>query len=279
MKIDYFGKTDKGKVRKGNEDYYASEKIKDGEYLFIVADGMGGHNAGDVASKLGTTTFVSHYKKLRKQKNSIPDAINRSVIKANSAILDKATSDPQKKGMGTTFSAMVISEMKAYLAHVGDSRIYLVRDEKLTQLTTDHTFVGKMVEEGRLTEDEARDHPQKNILYMSLGARKTFDPEMDKTIDISVNDSFVMCSDGLSNMVDDNTIKEYTISYSAREAAERMVNLANENGGLDNITIQVIHVEQNREPAKTEPIPILKERKNFFSFIKNMFSKRPLEEQ
>lgn len=271
MKIEYFGKSDKGRVRKANEDYFIGDKIKNDEYIFIVADGMGGHRAGDVASKLGTQTFFKHYKDLRKKNTEITDAMNRSMMKANNAILDKATEDPMKKGMGTTFSAMIVADKKAYIVHVGDSRIYLVRDDRLFQLTTDHTFVGKMVEEGRLTENEAREHPQKNILYMSLGARKSFDPELDVNCEIKENDIFVMCSDGLSNMVEDNTIKEYVQSFNTREAVEQLVNLANENGGLDNITLQVIRVDHNRQPAKTEPIPIYRDKKNLFSFFKKLF--------
>ncbi len=271
MRIDYFAKSDKGNVRKGNEDFYAGEKIKHEEYLFVVADGMGGHRAGDVASKLGTLTFMKYYKKLRRKKFPIMDAMNRSVDKANWAILKKASSDPKKRGMGTTFSAIVISNLKAYIVHVGDSRIYLIRNDRILQLTTDHTFVGKMVEEGRITEDEARDHPQKNILYMSLGAREAFEPEVNEYFDILGGDLFVMCSDGLNNMVTDTIIKEYVLSYDTREAVEELIKLANSNGGTDNITIQVIHIDPNREPAKTEPIPIAKETGKVSAFFKKIF--------
>jgi protein phosphatase len=164
--------------------------------------------------------------------------------------------------------------MKAYIAHVGDSRIYLIREDGITQLTTDHTFVGKMVEEGRITEDEARDHPQKNILYMSLGARKAFEPEINKNFDIRESDTFIMCSDGLNNMVEDSTIMEYVLSYSSKESVEELVKLANTNGGTDNITLQVIHVNKNREPEKTEPIPMVKEKGRPFGFIKNLFKRK-----
>jgi protein phosphatase len=274
MRIDYFGRSDKGRVRKTNEDYFAGERIKENEYLFVVADGMGGHRAGDVASRLGTQNFVRHYKKLRKKKNHIMDSMNQALEKANNVILSKATSDPRKRGMGTTFSAVVISNMSACIVHVGDSRIYLIRGDEILQLTTDHTFVGKMLEEGRITEDEARDHPQKNILYMSLGARKTFEPEIKKQLDIMESDIFMMCSDGLNNMVSDNTIKEYLQSYNTYDAVEELIRLANDNGGTDNITIQVIHVEKTREPAKTEPIPIVKEKFKIASFIKKIFKKQ-----
>jgi serine/threonine protein phosphatase PrpC len=271
MRIDYFGRSDKGRVRKTNEDYFAGERIKEDEYLFVVADGMGGHRAGDVASKLGTQHFVRYYKKLRKKKNSIMDSMSQALEKANNMILSKATSDPRKRGMGTTFSAVVIAGMSAYIVHVGDSRIYLIRDDEIQQLTTDHTFVGKMLEEGRITEDEARDHPQKNILYMSLGARKSFEPEIKKQLDIMESDIFMMCSDGLNNMVSDNTIKEYVLSYNTHDAVEELIKLANDNGGTDNITLQVIHVEKTRDPKKTEPIPIVKEKSKIASFIKKIF--------
>jgi protein phosphatase len=271
MRIDFFGKSDKGKVRRGNEDYYAGEKVKNKEYVFVVADGMGGHRAGDVASRLGTLTFVKHYKKLRKKKLPIMEAMNRAVDKANGAILKKATADPRKRGMGTTFSAVIIADMKAYIVHVGDSRIYLIRRDQILQLTTDHTFVGKMVEEGRITEDEARDHPQKNILYMSLGAREAFEPELSEYFDIQAGDVFIMCSDGLNNMVNDDTIKEYAISYDSKNAVEELINLANSNGGTDNITVQVIHINPNREPAKTEPIPNLEENGKKSGFIQKIF--------
>ncbi|MCP5048593.1 MAG: Stp1/IreP family PP2C-type Ser/Thr phosphatase [bacterium] len=271
MRIDFFGNSDKGNVRKGNEDFYANEKIMPGEYLFVVADGMGGHRAGDVASRLGTLSFVKSYKKLRKRKYDVPVAINRSLAKANGSILKKASSDPRKRGMGTTFSAIVMIDMKAYIAHVGDSRIYLIRDDQMLQLTTDHTFVGKMVEEGRITEDEAREHPQKNILYMSMGAREAFEPEVNEYFELHKDDLFIMCSDGLSNMVSDETIKEYSLSFSPKEAVAELIKLANSNGGTDNITVLAIQVNPNKEPHKTEPIPIVQDPEKKPGFLKKLF--------
>ena len=270
MRIDYFGKSDKGRVRKTNEDFFACERIGNSEYLFVVADGMGGHRAGDVASRLGTQYFIRYYKKFRKKKYPIIEAMNQALEKANDAILDKASSDPGKRGMGTTFSAVALAEMKAYYVHVGDSRIYLLRGEEIRQLTTDHTFVGKMLEEGRITEEEAREHPQKNILYMSLGARKTFEPEI-KNQEVQEDDIFIMCSDGLNNMVSNAVMKEYIRAYSTRQAVEELVKLANENGGSDNITIQVIQVDNHKKPAKTEPIPIIKANR-LVSFFKKLLS-------
>ncbi len=272
MRVDYFGKSDKGQVRKGNEDYFAIEKLGDDEFLFVVADGMGGHQAGDVASKLGTLTFVKYYKKFRKAACGIRESMDRALEQANGVILKKATDDPQKRGMGTTFSAVVLADMKAHLVHVGDSRVYLVRDEKIVKLTSDHTFVGKLVEEGRITEDEARGHPQKNILYMSLGAREAFEPETNDGLDIREGDIFAMCSDGLSNMVTDTTIKEYIQSFNARKATEELIDLANANGGTDNITLLVFRVNPNHQGSKTEPLFIVPPHHGFFTFLKDLFS-------
>ena len=258
MKISYYGKSDIGRIRKGNEDYFANDKLYDDEYIFVVADGMGGHKAGELASKLGTLTFVEQYKKLRSNGTSIGDALGQAVKKANKAILKRALADPEKRGMGTTFSAIIFAEMNAHIVHVGDSRIYLIRDEKIQRLTKDHTFVEKMVEEGRISEDEARDHPQKNILYMSLGARESFVPEIIDDLIIHEGDIFFLCSDGLNSMVSDHLIKEYSTAYYPEEAVDKLIDMANDNGGTDNITIQIVRIGQMENLHKTEPILVVK---------------------
>lgn len=257
MEISYFGLSDKGRVRKGNEDHFTNLKLSDNEYLFIVADGMGGHQAGDVASKVGTNTFVTEYKKLRKKGNPVQDSMKTAINKANNKILEMASSDLGKRGMGTTFSAMVIYQMKGYLAHVGDSRIYLVREDKIRKLTKDHTFVERMVEEGRITEEEARNHPQKNILYMSLGARSSFEPDIGPSFDVKEGDIFTMCSDGLNIMISDNVIKEYSQSYGPEDASRKLVDLANAEGGLDNVTVQIVWIGEMKDLSKTEPIKVV----------------------
>lgn len=267
MKINFYGKSDKGKIRRDNEDYFVNEKISDNEYIFVVADGMGGHKAGEVASKLGTQTFINQYKNLREKKTSINASINISAKKANKAILTKALSDPGKRGMGTTFSTLVISDMKAHIIHIGDSRIYLIRNDKIKRMTRDHTFVEKMVEEGRISENEARDHPQKNILYMSLGARESFDPDVIENFELKDGDVLFMCSDGLNSVVTDNFIKEYSQSYHPDEAVDKLIQLANDNGGTDNITIQIIRIGQIKNLNKTEPIKIKKINKKMVSLF------------
>jgi serine/threonine protein phosphatase PrpC len=261
MRIDFYGKSDIGKTRKTNEDYFLHEKIDVDEYLFIVADGMGGHQAGDVAARLGTLTFADRYKTFRRKRRGVIDSMVLSLNKANEVILKKATNDPQKTGMGTTFSACVVTDMTAHIVHVGDSRIYLIRNNEMKRLTTDQTFVSKMVEDGRISEEEAKDHPQKNILYMSLGARESFTPEIIGDFKLAVGDIFVMCSDGLNSMVSDEIIQEYSQSYPPQEAVERLIERANDNGGIDNITIQVLGVGSIRLSEDTD------------SFRKNKFQR------
>jgi len=256
MKVTFFGKTDIGQVRRGNEDYFYNEQLNEEEYLFIVADGMGGHLAGDVASRLGTHTFVDIFRSLRSSDTHIMDSMLHAIREANSAIIKKSNSDSSKRGMGTTFSALAIKGDRGYIVHVGDSRIYRVREGQIKKLTTDHTFVEKMVEEGRITELEARDHPQKNILYMSLGARERFVPESIDEIPIFDGDSFVLCSDGLSNMLTDQYITEVCQNFTVDESVIRLVETANRQGGMDNITVQVIHVGEPGDHSKTEPIQL-----------------------
>ncbi len=272
MEIISYGKSDIGKVRDNNEDFLATKQISESEHLFIVADGMGGHQAGNVASKLGVETFVRHYKMTRKKGTSIPESLLESINKSNSAVLTKASTDLDKRGMGTTFSALLISDSKANIVHIGDSRIYLVRDDKIKRITTDHTFVEKMVAEGRITPEEARRHPQKNILYMSLGARETFHPDEITGIEVKSNDIFLICSDGLTDMVIDDVIKEYCQSYPPEKAVDELITLSNKNGGLDNISIIIIEIGGEKK-HRTEPIkvPGKKKGRSLFLMISLLF--------
>jgi len=267
MDIHFFAKSDIGKVRTANEDYFLNEKIGDNEFLFIVADGMGGHQAGDVASRLASETFFETYKSLRKKNTAILNSLELAVRKANTVVFKKAAADVAKRGMGTTFSAVIIAGMKAFIAHVGDSRVYLIRKNKIKKITTDHSFVEKLVEEGRISADEARDHPQKNVLYMSLGARETFSPEIMSNIILEDGDALVMCSDGLSNMLADDTILNVAVDDYPETAADTLVKLANAKGGTDNITVQVIRVGSLEMLEKTKPIRLSKPRRKLTSII------------
>jgi PPM family protein phosphatase len=267
MDIHFFAKSDVGKVRNANEDYFLSEKIAANEFLFIVADGMGGHQAGDVASRLASETFSDAYKSLRKKNTAIMESMESAIKKANSVVFEKAAVDIEKRGMGTTFSAMIIADMKAFVAHVGDSRIYLIRKNKIKKVTTDHSFVEKLVEEGRISPEEARDHPQKNVLYMSLGARENLTPELLPAMAMEDGDALVMCSDGLSNMVTDEDLMRTVIDYYPEDAANSLVRLANANGGADNITLQIVRLGSLEMLEKTKPIRVAKSRRKLFGAI------------
>ena len=253
MEIISHGRSDIGKVRDNNEDFLASETIGENEHLFIIADGMGGHQAGNIASKLGVETFIKHYGTLRKKNTPIKKALFESISRSNSAVLRKASAELDKRGMGTTFSALLITGNKASIVHIGDSRIYLIRDGNIRKVTTDHTFVEKMVSEGRITEDEARRHPQKNILYMSLGARETFHPDEITDLEVREDDVFLLCSDGLTDMVTDDVIREYCESYPPDKAVNELIALSNRNGGLDNVSVIVVQVGGEKK-HNTEPI-------------------------
>lgn len=267
MDIHFFAKTDIGRVRSGNEDYFLNEKIADEEFLFCVADGMGGHLAGDVASRIACEKFVENYKSSRKKKLPVPEAMEFAIRRANQAILKKAEDDPMKRGMGTTFSSVIILEKKAYIIHIGDSRVYFIREGRIKRLTTDHTFVEKLVENGRISIEEAREHPQKNVLYMSLGARDGFFPEIIKDFAIQDGDAFVICSDGLSNMVDEELIKKVVLSMLPEDAAEELVHIANSSGGNDNITLQVVRIGSIESLEKTKPVKIASVKKSRISFL------------
>ncbi len=267
MNIHFFAKTDIGRVRSANEDFSLSEKIAVNEYLFIVADGMGGHQAGDVASKLASETFSDAYKSFRKKNSGVLECMESAIRKANAVVFEKAATDIEKRGMGTTFSAMIIADMKAYIVHVGDSRIYLIRKNKIKKITTDHSFVEKLVEEGRISPEEARDHPQKNVLYMSLGARENLTPEILSAMALEDGDALIMCSDGLSNMVADEEIIKAVMDYYPEDAANALVKLANVNGGADNITLQIVRIGSLETLEKTKPIRIARSRRKIFGAI------------
>jgi len=267
MDIHFFAKTDVGKVRSANEDYFLSEKISANEFLFLVADGMGGHQAGDVASRLASETFSTAYKALRKKNTAIMESMEAAIRKANSVVFEKAATDIEKRGMGTTFSAMIIADMKAFIAHVGDSRIYLIRRSKIKKITTDHSFVEKLVEEGRISPEEAREHPQKNVLYMSLGARENLTPEILPAMGMEDGDALVMCSDGLSNMVTDEDLMKTIMDYYPEDAADALVKLANANGGADNITLQIVRLGSLEMLEKTKPIRVARSRRKIFGII------------
>lgn len=232
MKPSVGAKSDVGRVRDGNEDSYLVQ-----DPFYVVADGMGGHLAGDVASRIAVQTISE---KTQDGDATSPEALERAVKAANAEIWSKAQEDPSLHGMGTTCTLVLVAESEIHLAHVGDSRAYLFRGGELTQVSDDHTLVGRMVKEGRLKPEEAERHPQRNIVTRALGVDEDVEVDLE-TVAVQEGDTILICSDGLSSMVDAAAIRDVLANASdPQQAADRLIDIANEAGGEDNITAVVL---------------------------------------
>lgn len=231
--------TDVGRERSINQDYifYSLTEVGSLPNLFLVADGMGGHKAGDMASKYTVETFVSLVKEST-EKDPI-SIINNAVTRVNRMLLQKAAESIDYEGMGTTLVAATIYDHVLRVANVGDSRLYVLGND-ITQITRDHSLVEEMVTLGEINREQARNHAQKNIITRAIGGYDTVEAEMF-SVDLKPKDRILMCSDGLSNMVEDSEIlKIVKMSPDIDTAVARLVCLANENGGKDNITVMII---------------------------------------
>ena len=235
-----YSATDVGQKRKMNQDYVfaSADPVGNLPNLFVVADGMGGHNAGDYASTHAVGIVVEE---IREDADFNPVKVIRHAIEsANTEIITQAQKDEKLRGMGTTMVAATIVGHYAYVANVGDSRLY-VAGEQIQQITKDHSLVQEMVRMGELNAEEARNHPDKNIITRALGAERTVDVDFFD-LKLEPGNVVLMCSDGLSNMVEDDRIGEI-ISDTDRDLQERgqaLISEANRNGGKDNIAIVLI---------------------------------------
>ncbi len=238
--------TDKGLVRENNEDsYMIVEGTGLNPYAFIVADGMGGHNCGEVASKL-TTEYISEAI-INKNYFSTSDvnlesALRKLVEETNTEIYHKSQESAQYNGMGTTLTMAVILNELMTVAHVGDSRLYQIRSGEITQITKDHSYIEELVRNGSLTREEAENHPQKNIITRAIGSS----PELIVDIlnlHIMKNDVYILCTDGLTNKVSDNIITQTVQENEPEAACNLLVEEAKRQGGEDNITVIVIKCE------------------------------------
>ncbi len=234
-----FSMTDIGKRREMNQDYVFTSETAVGNLpnLFLVADGMGGHKAGEYASRFTVDTIVESVKASRETE---PVAIMKeAVTKANELLIEEARADEKKSGMGTTIVVATILGKKLYVANVGDSRLYLVNRE-ISQITRDHSLVEEMVRLGEMDKAEAKDHPDKNVITRAIGAIPDVVIDFFE-VELEEEDTVLMCSDGLTNMIEDEDIKKIILTQrDIAEKAEKLVMTANENGGKDNITVVVI---------------------------------------
>ncbi len=237
-----FSITDKGRTRNTNQDYVFCEENAVGSFpnLFIVADGMGGHNAGDTASRMCVEEVVSQIEQSTKV---TPIGIfEQAVAAANEKVFQASLSDKALKGMGTTIVATVVFGDTAYIVNVGDSRLYVYKNT-FRQVTIDHSLVEEMVQSGKLHKEDMRTHPNKNIITRALGTNSEVKADCFE-IEVDEGDVLLLCSDGLSNMLEDETIERIIKSNreNMSEAGKQLVQEANEAGGKDNISVVLIQV-------------------------------------
>jgi protein phosphatase len=243
VKLVVAGVTDVGRLRDGNEDsFVVDERLP----LFAVADGMGGHRGGEVASATAIEALRAAFAGGR--------AINDAVKAANVAVIEKASNDPDLAGMGTTMTATTpVGGSALLIAHVGDSRAYRLRDGAIERLTEDHSLVEELVREGRLTEEQAESHPQRAIITRALGVDEDVAVDL-YTVDVNAGDRILLCSDGLTTMLRDREIEGIARQEpDPRLAANRLVEAANEAGGEDNITVVVLDVTEVDDAAPPDP--------------------------
>ncbi|HUR00441.1 MAG TPA: Stp1/IreP family PP2C-type Ser/Thr phosphatase [Gemmatimonadaceae bacterium] len=242
MHLAVAARTDVGRIRKGNEDsLHASANAYRG--LFIVADGMGGHAAGEVASEMAVEMVSRDLSDLNDLET--PDAhrrVSTALRDANRAVYERTRIERDKLGMGSTVSALLLSEHHYLVGHVGDSRIYLVREGRMQQLTRDHSLVQEQVDAGLLTPEQARRHPQSNVITRCIGMADEIQPDVFDG-EAMVGDAFLLASDGLTGMVDDRRIQQLLMSRAKPERiVDALIAEANTNGGNDNITAVVVRV-------------------------------------
>jgi serine/threonine protein phosphatase PrpC len=250
--------SDVGRARDHNEDNVLSFRHPDpgvraarGD-LFAVADGMGGHQAGEVASAMALQRLQGEY--YTDQQIDIGTALVRAIKTANTAV-HAAHEQPGKGGMGTTLVAAAVRGREVAIANVGDSRAYSIGPRRIDQITEDHSWVQEQVRHGLITEEQARKHPQRNIVTRSIGSKPTVEVDL-LTGQLNDGDTLLLCSDGLTGVVQDNEIQTIVTNNSAQEAARRLIALANSRGGPDNITVLIVKAKavkaqtQRAQPPK-----------------------------
>ena len=237
-----FAKSDVGKVREMNQDFYYISKPEDKLQIFIVADGMGGYKGGEIASRLAVETsknyIINTFDSIEHDRESILKLVKSAIEYANLVVYEKSKESQDLENMGTTIDICLIIGNKVYIGHVGDSRVYRKRRDFFRKLTTDHSYVQKLVSDGTITKEEAYNHPKKNMLIKALGCSSYVEPDV-MVKGFLKDDVLLMCSDGLTNMLKDEKIVEI-INENPEKACNILVDKANEQGGYDNITAIII---------------------------------------
>ncbi len=257
MRVDSGSISDVGRKRKSNEDNYCAN---DKEGLYVVADGMGGHAAGEVASELATET-IEEFIKLTSSDADITwpfgldeklsltgNRLKTAIRFANRKLLERVQESAEYEGMATTVAAVLLDKNQAQIAHVGDSRVYLVRDNAIRQLTSDHSWVNEQVMSGLIDSEQARSHPLRNVVTRALGGKEGLEIDL-QVLDLQAGDLLLICSDGLTSMVEDSEILKVVNSRALKvnEVVRGLIDVANESGGEDNITTVALSFSDNQD--------------------------------
>jgi len=265
MQVKSFGYSDVGKRRERNEDSFL---INDERRLYLVADGMGGHLGGEFASKLAIRTIEEVVKALEDDPEmTLPEGeslkpgdysncLRFAIREASRRIFEKATEDQTLHGMGTTTVALLLRNNKAYIANVGDSRVYRIRGKKINQITKDHSLVSEQIRAGLMSADDSRAQRLKNIITRSVGFQEYVDTDVDIRA-VRTGDKFLLCSDGLSNLLKDMEIRDIVLNNDLEIAVKRLIDIANERGGDDNITAILAEVtDLDKAVAPSEDVTL-----------------------
>lgn len=235
-------KSDIGKARDMNQDSFYVSKEDDEIKLFILADGMGGYKGGEIASSVAVYSaqnyICNNFKETPKEKNDILKLISDSIEYANLMVYERSKENEELKDMGTTLDVCLVYNNKVFIGHVGDSRVYRIRKNIIRKLTSDHSYVQKLVKDGKITKEEADTHPKKNMLVKAIGCNSLVEPDV-MCKGFLKDDIILMCSDGLTNMLKDEQIYKVLLENSENPVAA-LINAANREGGIDNITVIII---------------------------------------
>jgi serine/threonine protein phosphatase PrpC len=251
------GRTDVGIIRSGNEDSYLMVPERG---VFLVADGMGGHAAGEVASEMAVRLISRELGSLRGLSDEqVAERMRTAIRSANAAIFQRTLTEHDKRGMGTTVTALVLFDTRFLIGQVGDSRCYLQRDAKLTQVTKDHSYVQEQVDAGYLTPEQARSHPYSNVITRCVGANSDVIPDIYVGT-VKPSDLFLLASDGLTGMLEDHQLAEsLDAGQMPQQQVDRLIEEANRHGGLDNITAILVRIDSVEAPpveniTETQPV-------------------------
>jgi serine/threonine protein phosphatase PrpC len=240
--VKAYGKTDAGRLRESNQDAFICARLSESALFCVVCDGMGGVNGGNIASSIAIKVISDRIMDVYRDgltSNSIRNLLESAIAAANIEIYDSAMADIDLRGMGTTVVVTLIVNQHLYIAHVGDSRAYLINQDGMEQITKDHSVVQAMVEKGQLTQNEARFHPRKHFITRALGVEDTVDCDYGEQI-LKKGERLLICTDGLTNMIETDDIYKIIQSVDTELVPERLIHEANMVGGSDNITVVII---------------------------------------